>query len=54
MLLFCALILRMEAISSSKWKNIDYDALEKSWEEGDEQDELQTEGDILFSQAQKR
>ena len=38
----------------SGWKkDIDYDKLEKEWTRGDMQEELTTEGDVMYKRAQE-
>lgn len=39
---------------ASAWKSIDYEALERSWQEDDAKDELRTEGDILYAETQRQ
>ena len=39
---------------SSAWKTIDYDALEKSWENDDSAEELKTEADYMQEEIRKR
>ena len=39
---------------SAAWKTIDYDALEKSWEDGDSIEELMTEGEYMQEELRKR
>ena len=54
LLLLLSSPIRLHAKAAKDWANVDYDSLEREWEEGDEEAELITDDELLYRETERR